>query len=312
MREFQRNVEYFNEQQPRTPPERQTAIKLPHRSHSYRQSTRNNRMCSTVARESKEKYRRSGHFFQWPTPKRNEELQYYSPQPQRRSKIYLKPPTSKNSIEWKGSKSHNTPSFYTDTYPVSTDYDYCSSCSTSSTSSSSSSDDEDDNIHISRQAIANGMEKQITPRNKILHHSGNPLPYYGGVRASYLPNDRKRLLKQKKLEKEYYTRKTKPDTIGMSHKSTAGAPQMYKEAVVQPLIRHRNVGPCVAKIQRPMSDYFLSSEGARSLNNVHGELADTAYKSGPGKMSLLLDSDPGRNVKKLTRKEMKNKNCIVS
>ena len=312
MRDFQQNVEYLNEQQSRTPLERQISVKLPHRSHSYRQSTRNNRMCSTVTRESKEKYRRSGHFFQWPTPKRNEDIQYYSPQPQRRSKIYLKPPTSKHSIEWKGSKSHNTPSFYTDTYPVSTDYDYCSSCSTSSTSSSSSSDDEDDNIRIPRQAIANGMEKQIIPRNKILHHSGNPLPYYGGVRASYLPNDRKRLLKQKKLEKEYYTRNTKPNDIGMSHKGTAGAPQMYKEAIVQPVIRHRNIGPCSSKIQRPMSDYFLSSEGARSLDNVHGELAETAYKGAPRNVALLLNSDLGKNRKKLTRKEIKNKNCIVS
>ena len=273
--------------------ERERPHRLAHRTHSYRQSKRNDRLFSTVTRDKKER-RRSGNFFQFPTPKRNQGIHYYSPQLEKKCSNYSKPSTSKQHSTCKGYKpTSNVSSFYTDTYPVSTDYDYCSSCS--STSSSSSSDEDDLDSRYSRRA-----EFQNVTRNKSSFHPMDSSQYYGGVRASYLPNDRKRAMKQKKMAEEQFKRSMANSQSMIPQSNTSDS---LSHSVV---LRSRD-GEHRGRLQRPLSEHFVVSNGKYDGSNIPDGFSEAVYKNGH-----IPETESETNVRRLRRKDLKNKNCIVS
>jgi hypothetical protein len=309
---WKQKSEYFDRQNPQIPFERERLSKIAHRSHSYRQSKQNDRMFSTeCSRTTKAGRRRSGSFFQFSVPKRNEGIQYYSPQLEKKcNSNYYKPSTSNYLPACKGhTQSNNVSSFYTDTYPVSNDYDYCSSCSSSSISSSSSDDDNDDDSRFSRQ-IGKGMEKRVPSRNKKELELTNPFPYYGGVRASYLPNDRIRVLKQKKMEEEVLKRKHDYKNYALVQRSEFNRQGNNTDvACGQPVVRPRDVEQR-KRMPRPLSEHFLVSDGGYSMNNNNEGFAEATYRN--GNMNSLVEVESGTNIRRLRKKELKNKNCIVS
>ena len=288
--------------------ERENCRRAAHRSHSYRQSKRNDRLFSTLTKVPKEK-RHSGHFFQYPIPKRNEGIQYYSPQPEKKHYPHHKTPTTSNTSISKGYPTSNTSSFYTDTYPVSIDYDYCSSCSTTSSSSSSSSSDDDD--HRFSRRMESRMGKQIFPENKQPFEAPNAFPYCGGVRVSYLPNDRKRATKQKKMMEEMSKRNNGSERHELSHLPNFNCLGNVREVHGQPVLRTRSVDQR-ARMHRPMSEHLITTDGGCNLDNLDRGFAEATFREGNGNMNSLVGMESGTNIKKLRRKELKNKNCIVS
>ena len=274
--------------------ERERPSRIAHRSHSYRQSKRNDRLFSTVTRDSKER-RRSGNFSQFLIPKRNQGIHYYSPQLGKKCSNYSKPPSTSNQYSsCKGFKtSSNVNSFYTDTYPVSTDYDYCSSCSSSSSSSSSDEDDlESRYSRASELGMLSRNQRQFPPINQN--------QYYGGVRASYLPNDRKRALKQKKMAEEQFKR-------SMAHVQSTNPSCNISDPLSPPVVLRQRDGERRGRLQRPLSEHFLASEGKYGGKITQEGFTEAIYKNGN-----VVETESETNVRTLRRKDLKNKNCIVS
>ena len=315
IRDWTKSSECFGHQNNITP-ERPRTVKIAHRSHSYRQSTNNDRLLSTVTRAPKDKRRRSGNFFQQlPIPKRNEGIQYYSPQLEKKCSNYFKASTSNQPSKWKACTSSNTGSYFTDTYPVSNDYDYCSSCSSTSTSSSSSSsEDNEDDRRLPRTLAENVIDKRmLLSRSKRRYDMETPLPYYGGVRASYLPNDRKRLLKQKKMTEELFRRDTKCNDNGLAQRHGFNAHGSTVDINVgQPLLRQRGLDQPRARMHRPMSEHFLSSDVGCNASSRGEGFVKATYEEEKGNKSFLVKTESGTHIKRFRQKELKNKNCIVS
>jgi len=93
----------------------------------------------------------------------------------------------------------------------------------------------------------------------------------------------------------------------MAHVQSTNPSCNISDPLSPPVVLRQRDGERRGRLQRPLSEHFLASEGKYGGKITQEGFTEAIYKNGN-----VVETESETNVRTLRRKDLKNKNCIVS